>query len=203
MTRVSRSVKRDRQKRLRSQALLLWHVACFGFAVSMRALPLLLCLTLAGCAGGGTLQASLEAPPVEISGLDSTKELRFRAEAHTSAPVLEGLVRVVVRPEGPTSSLVGAADGQVRVTVYRGPDGVEDVTPTNDVVRAGATSPIEVPKDALAGCQGSCSESFVVVFAAEGLRESPVAFPIVLHAELAYEYAAQVPEGDFLRLTLE
>lgn len=151
-----------------------------------------------GCAGGGALVASVQAPPVEISGDDAMKELRFRAEARTSAPVLDGLVRVVVRPEARSSS-----DGQMRVTVYRGPDAVADSAPTDDVVPCAAEAPVEVPREALAGCEGSCTERFVVVFAAENLEDTPVAFPIVLEAELFYEYAEQAPEGDFLRLTLE
>ena len=63
---------------------------------------------------------------------------------------------------------------------------------------------MEVPRQALADCDGACSEHFVVVFAAEGLAaDTPVTFPVVVEAELIYQYAEQPPAGDALRLTLE
>ena len=153
------------------------------------------------CEGESALQASLQAPAMEISATDAMKQLRFRVEARTSAAVIEGVVRVVVRPEHSGSD--SPQEGQVRVTVYRGPDAVADPAPSNDIVACAAPGPVEVAKDALQGCDGSCSESFVVVFAAEGLGGSPVALPVFVEAEVFYPYAGPPPAGDFLRLTLQ
>lgn len=166
--------------------------------------PLLLVAGVAGvvgCAGGGALEATLQAPPVEISAADARQELRFRADAVTSSPVLGGSVAVVVNPA------LGSGDGQVRVTVYRGPDAVADPAPAGDVVPVAAETPVEVPRDALSACGadggGGCSERFVVVFAAEGLADEPVEMPVVVQAQLVYELATQAPPGDALTLTLE
>lgn len=153
-----------------------------------------------GCAGGGALEASLQAPPVQISAADARKELRFRADAVTSSPVLAGSVVVVVNP----AFAEGA--GQVRVTVYRGPDAPADPAPAGDVVPCASEEPVEVPRDALASCDGegdACSERFVVVFAAEGLADEPVEMPVVVRAHLVYELASEAPAGDELTLTLE
>jgi hypothetical protein len=160
--------------------------------------PLLAILpAVTGCAGGAALEASIEAPSIEISAADSMKELRFRAEAHTSDRVAAGFVRVVVDPEG------ASGDGQMRVTVYRGPESVADPAPENGVVPCAADVPVAVLRDAMGGCAGDCEEQFVVVFAAEGLAAEPVTFPVVVEAELAYEHADEAVAGDFLELTLE
>lgn len=158
----------------------------------------------AGCAGGGALVASLEAPPVQISATDARKELRFRADARTSSPVDGGMVRVVVDPA------TAEGDGQVRVTVYRGRDAVDDPAPAGDVVPCAADAPVEVPREALGACAGAgtagagaCMERFVVVFSAEGLGDEPVELPVVVEAELVYEHATEAPAGDELTLTLE
>ena len=153
-----------------------------------------------GCAGGGALDASLQAPTVQISAADARKELRFRADAVTTSPVLTGSVAVVVDP----AFAEGA--GQVRVTIYRGPDAPADPAPAGDVVPCASDEPVEVPRDALASCDGegdACSERFVVVFAAEGLADEPVEMPVVLQAQLVYELASEAPHGDELTLTLE
>lgn len=160
----------------------------------------------AGCAGGGVLTTLLEVDPIEVSAANARQELRFRAEARTSAPVIDGLVRIVVSPEVRSmarSDQDAGGDGQVRVTVYRGPDAVEDPTPINDVVPRATEDLVEVPRPALDSCEGFCSEQFVVVFAAEGLTDEPVALPIVVEAELSYQYALPASGSDFLRLTLE
>jgi hypothetical protein len=168
--------------------------------VVVTALAAALGSVVTGCAGGGALEATLEAPPVEISASDARKELRFRAEARTSSPVLDGSVSVVVDPA------YAEGDGQVRVTVYRGPDAVADPAPTGDVVPCAAEAPVEVPRPALSSCEGNgdvCSERFVVVFAAEGLADAPVEMPVLVQAQLVYEHATDAPDGDVLVLTLE
>lgn len=155
---------------------------------------------LVGCAGGGALEATLDAPPVQISAADARKELRFRAEAVTSSPVLDGSVAVVVDPA------FADGTGQVRVTVYRGPDAVADPAPAGDVVPCAAEEPVEVPREALMSCDGDgggCAERFVVVFSAEGLTDEPVEMPVAVQAQLVYELASEAPAGDMLTLTLE
>jgi hypothetical protein len=167
--------------------------------VVVTALATALGSVVTGCAGGGALEATLEAPPVEISAGDARKELRFRAEAVTSSPVLGGGVAVVVDPASADGT------GQVRVTVYRGPDAVADPAPAGDVVPCAAEEPVEVPREALTSCdgEGGCVERFVVVFAAEGLADEPVEMPVNVQAHLVYELASEAPAGDMLTLTLE
>jgi hypothetical protein len=155
------------------------------------------------CLGGGSLEARLEAPPVEMSARDSMKELRFIAEAETSDAVADGLVNVVVR-SGDDVERAQPTAGQVRVTVGRGRALRDDPAPIDDVVPADGDGAVAIPKDALAGCEGSCRETFVVIFASEGLApDATVSLPVVIEAQLVYENAVEAPPGDSLVLRLD
>lgn len=169
-------------------------------------LPLSTALAMSGgCLGGASLHASLEAPAVELSARDDMKELRFLAEAHTSDAIAAGEVNVVVRRLEDAGEEPGdPMGGQVRVTVGRGESLLDDPAPRDDVVPCALDDEVAIPKDALVGCEGSCRQAFVVIFAAEGLDpEVTVSLPVVLEAQLVYENAMAAPPGDSLRLTLD
>lgn len=157
-----------------------------------------------GCLGGASLEASLEAPAVELSARDAMKELRFLAEAHTSDAIAAGEVSVVVRALDDAGLAPGASPGgQVRVTVGRGESLLDDPAPNDEVVSCALSDAVAIPKDALVGCEGHCRQTFVAIFAAEGLGpDVTVSLPVVVEAQLVYENAIEAPPGDSLRLTL-